>query len=355
MYKKLLFTCVIGILACSTGQSQGKYLETIKITDSIYVFKPKIDWVHGNGIAIIGTDGVFFIDTYLQPNYAEEAIKRLKAVTKLPVKFVLNTHFHNDHVMGNYEFKKAFPGCQIIVHDSTYPKMITNIKRAIDNEMANNDAEVATVEKEIKNGVTRNGTPIVSDRMKAFWQLQLQEGQEYKKTYKGNQVITDYMTFSDSLTFHWGSQTIQLIHMADNGQSTGDVIAWIPEKRIVAAGDIIVGPTPYAINLNVAGMPAAIQKILDLRPSIIIPGHGEVEYDTKFAELSKEAFVAYINEAERNMANNVPLKEAVKTPQVPILPEIEQKFAKGDDVILWAFRAFFSRRVIANMYRLKGK
>ena len=55
-----------------------KYLETIKVSEHVYVFKPKIDWAHGNGVAIIGPDGVFFIDTYIQFNYAEEAIRRLK-------------------------------------------------------------------------------------------------------------------------------------------------------------------------------------------------------------------------------------------------------------------------------------
>ncbi len=115
MYQKLLILLLIAtIFSASKLSAQGKYLETIKVTDSIYVFKPKIDWVHGNGTAIIGKDGVFFIDTYLQTNYAEEAIRLLKLVTRLPVKFVLNTHFHNDHVIGNYVFKKAFPGCLII-------------------------------------------------------------------------------------------------------------------------------------------------------------------------------------------------------------------------------------------------
>jgi glyoxylase-like metal-dependent hydrolase (beta-lactamase superfamily II) len=106
---------------------QSDYLETIKITDSIYVFKPKIDWTHSNGIAIIGNDGVFFIDTYLQTNYAEDAIRKLKKITGLPVRFVLNTHWHNDHVMGNYVFKKAFPGCHFVAHDSTVTKMAERI------------------------------------------------------------------------------------------------------------------------------------------------------------------------------------------------------------------------------------
>src|ERR1700749_3792776 len=136
MFRRLLiFTLAAFVFSALKMQAQNKYLETIKVTDSVYVFKPKIDYIHGNGVAIIGSDGVFFIDTYIQTNYAEEAIRLLKTITPLPVKFVLNTHYHNDHVIGNYVFKKTFPNCQIIAHDSTFKYMIRKIKTDIANEM----------------------------------------------------------------------------------------------------------------------------------------------------------------------------------------------------------------------------
>ena len=68
--------------------NEDRYLETIRVSENVYVFKPKIDWVHGNGVASIGPEGIFFIDTYPQFNYAEEAIRRLKRSTKLPVRVI---------------------------------------------------------------------------------------------------------------------------------------------------------------------------------------------------------------------------------------------------------------------------
>src|SRR3954470_19605649 len=90
--------CALALAAVHPGPAQyappsggpEKYLETIKVADDVYVFKPRIDWVHGNGVAIIGPDGVFFIDTYIQFNYAEEAIRRLREITKLPVRYIVN-------------------------------------------------------------------------------------------------------------------------------------------------------------------------------------------------------------------------------------------------------------------------
>ena len=351
MFKRISIIALT-VLTFSTVKlhAQGKYLETIKVTDSIYVFKPKIDWVHGNGTAIIGSDAVFFIDTYIQTNYAEEAIKLLRKITSLPVKFVLNTHYHNDHVMGNYVFKKAFPACQIIAHDSTYKYMTGKIKADIASEMKDNDAGIAQLEKELKDGKTSRGM-VLTPSLKAFWEWQLREGLDYKKSYKGNQFVNADITFSDSLTFHWGSQTIQVIHAADGGHSAGDVIAWIPEKRIVVTGDLVVGPTPYATHNNYPGMVRAIQKVIDMKPAIIIPGHGVIEYDLTYIQLVKDAFTGYIAAAEEAVKNKVPAKEAFKTIALPL---IDKQITGDDDVKKWAYRSFFSGNIIYHIYKDAG-
>jgi cyclase len=338
------------IFSAARTNAQNKYLETVKVTDSIYVFKPKLDWLHGNGTAIIGRDAVFFIDTYQQTNYAEEAIRLLRKITPLPVKFVLNTHWHNDHVTGNYIFKKHFPNCQIIAQDSCYVYMAKIIKPAIDTEMKGNDAAVAQLQQQIKDGKLPNGTLLVGT-MKTFWEQQVQEGVDYKKEYTGNKFTNADITFSDSLTFHWGSQTIRLIHSAPDGHSPGDVIAWIPEKRILIAGDLAVGPTPYATHDNLPQMVKAIQQVIDMKPAIIIPGHGVVEYDLTYIQLVEDAFKGYMAKAEENAKNKVPLKDALNN---ITLPGIDEKFY-GDDVVKkWAYRAFFARNIIYFTYKHNG-
>jgi glyoxylase-like metal-dependent hydrolase (beta-lactamase superfamily II) len=220
-----------------------KYLETIKVNDHVYVFKPRIDWIHGNGVAIIGTDGVFFIDTYIQFNYAEEAIRRLRQVTKLPVRYVLNTHWHNDHVMGNGVFKRRFPQCRFIAQDSTAAYMEQQIKSAVAGEAENIKSTITQLTQELKDGKRSGGAPITA-AMKPFWESMLRESQEYQRQYRPEPFVTPDITFSDSLTFHWGDQTLCLIHMPQNAHSEGDVIVWIPEQRVLVSGDLVVGPTP---------------------------------------------------------------------------------------------------------------
>jgi cyclase len=329
---------------------EDKYLETIKVTDNIYVFKPRIDWNHGNGVAIIGKDGVFFIDTYIQFNYAEEAIRRLRQVTKLPVRYVLNTHWHNDHVMGNGVFKRRFPQCRFIAHDSTAAYMEQQIKSAVAGEADNIKSTITQLTRELKDGKRSGGAPITA-AMKPFWESMLRESQEYQRQYRPEPFVTPDITFSDSLTFPWGDQTLRLIHMPQNAHSEGDVIVWIPEQRVLVSGDLVVGPTPYATQSNSSGMVPALQALIAMNPAVIIPGHGAVQYDLAYVQILVRAFTEDRRAADAAIAAKTPVKQAADS---IAFPEIDRLFTGDGGLKQWAYRTFFARSLIINSYKAAG-
>ncbi len=299
-----------GFVAAATA-TEDKYLETIKVADNIYVFKPKIDWTHGNGVAIIGPDGVFFIDTYIQFNYAEEAIRRLRKITKLPVQYVLNTHSHTDHVTGNAVFRRVFPASRIIAHDSAATRIETFNKPAVEGQAAGIQANIDQLESDLKTGKLRNGRPL-SAALRPFWDLQIREAKEYQQQFRPEQFVPVDITFSDTLTVRWGKRTLRMIHVSENGHSAGDVIVWIPEERILVSGDLVVAPTPYATYINIPGMIKAIHTLIEMNPSIIIlRGMGEVQHDLAYMRLSEEAFSAYRRAAEQAVAAKVPVTTAM--------------------------------------------
>jgi cyclase len=61
----------------------------------------------GNAGFVVGDDGVAVIDTFEDPAAAVELLAKIREITKLPIKFVVNTHYHLDHVNGNDVFAGA--------------------------------------------------------------------------------------------------------------------------------------------------------------------------------------------------------------------------------------------------------
>src|SRR5216684_894532 len=63
---------------------------------------------------VIGDDGVVVIDTFGSADAAERLLAQIRRLTKLPIKFVINTHYHPDHVSGNGVFVEA--GAVVLAH-----------------------------------------------------------------------------------------------------------------------------------------------------------------------------------------------------------------------------------------------
>lgn len=98
-------------------------------------------------------------------------------------------------------------------------------------------------------------------------------------------------------------------------------------------------------------MVASIQKIIDLNPATIIPGHGVVLHDLEYLWLVKEAYETYIKEAENAAKNKIPISEAREYIKQD---DLDYKFTQGDDLKKWAFRSFFKGKVITQVYQKMG-
>ena len=136
--------------------------------------------------------------------------------------------------------------------------------------------------------------------------------------------------------------------MSDNGHSPGDLVVWIPERRLLVAGDLVVAPTPYATYFNSPGMVKALTKLEAMNPAIVIPGHGPVEHDLTYLRLLISAFSEYRHASEVALAAGVPLKQALDS---IAFPEIDRRFTGNDPLKQWAYRAFFRGNLIYYTYK----
>jgi glyoxylase-like metal-dependent hydrolase (beta-lactamase superfamily II) len=86
--------------------------------------------VSSNIIAVIGTDAVLLFDTGHHPSITRQIAGDLRRLTDKPVRYVVISHWHDDHWAGNAEIARAYPGVQIIAHTFT-AKMIESPSRQL--------------------------------------------------------------------------------------------------------------------------------------------------------------------------------------------------------------------------------
>ncbi len=218
----LLITLSIPIY--TSAQNDEVTIKTHKLTDHIYMLVGQ-----GGNIGVsVGDDGVFMIDGQFAP-LTPKILAAIKELSDKPVKFLLNTHWHHDHVGGNKNMKNK--GAIIIAHDNVRKRM------SVDQfDKYRNKTTKATPEK----------LPLVS--------------------------------FSNNITFHMNGEDIMVFHV-DNAHTDGDAMVYFTKSNVLHMGDTYFqGKYPFidiATGGSANGYINAIKKALILidDDTKIIPGH----------------------------------------------------------------------------------
>lgn len=89
-------------------------------------------------------------------------------------------------------------------------------------------------------------------------------------------------TFEGSLDLHAGSLSIELSDLGNVAHTSGDIVAWVPERRVLFAGDLVFhGGTPFALFGSVQGTIDAMDRLAAFDAAVLIPGHGPVAHGTE--------------------------------------------------------------------------
>src|SRR5947208_1682189 len=104
--------------------------QIVKVADGVYAAIAKSGGLaSGNAGFVIGNDGVLIFDTFFTPTAIEELIAEIQSLTKLPIKFAVNSHYHLDHTGGNQVLAER--GVPIIAQDNDIHLQTTMNKRTL--------------------------------------------------------------------------------------------------------------------------------------------------------------------------------------------------------------------------------
>src|SRR5438477_4579216 len=99
----------------AAGANAPKVVDVEKLKENLFILKGG----GGNTAVFVGTDGVVVVDTK-NPGWGQPILDKIKGLTTKPVKMIINTHTHGDHVSGNVEFPATV---DIVTHENTKANM----------------------------------------------------------------------------------------------------------------------------------------------------------------------------------------------------------------------------------------
>jgi cyclase len=233
--RNLSIVLAVLLFACSQAASQDEdfskvQMKVTKVAGTVYMLEGK----GGNIGASIGEDGMVVIDDQYAP-LAERIQAALKSITDKPVRFIINTHFHEDHTGANAYFQKQAP---IIAHD--------NVRKRLEN-----------------GGSAGNGGSVHFDAKPQPLEA------------------LPILTFDHDVTVHLNGEDIRALYFPA-GHTDGDSIIFFSKSNVVHMGDDFgIYGFPF-IDVDsggsINGMIDAVEKVIAMLPpdAKVIPGHGPV-------------------------------------------------------------------------------
>lgn len=335
----------LAILATLAGGSAGaqspRNFDVVKVADGVYTFiqqQPLETPIDGNTTVIINDHDVVVVDTRISPSTAREIIAEIRRLTPLPVRYVINTHWHSDHHYGNDAFRTAYPGVEFIGHAATRADMLVMdtdsiLRFNIDSAYPQT---IARTRELLASGRFSNGDTIPPD-LHAFYSRQV-KGMEFALAEAPTvRIVPPTLTVSDRLRLDRGARVID-IRWFGRANSRGDLVVFLPRERIVITGDVLVAPIPFSFYSYLGDWIGTLTKIDSLPADVIIPGHGQVQRDRSYLHLVRDLLretLAQVRTASADGADLEAVRERVK------LDALQRRFTADDQLRVRAFRAFY--------------
>jgi glyoxylase-like metal-dependent hydrolase (beta-lactamase superfamily II) len=225
--KTIAAALLLTAASCALAQDFSKVeVKATKLNDTTYM----LTGAGGNLGLSVGEDAVFLIDDQYAP-LTDRIKAAIAQITPMPVKFVLNTHWHGDHTGGNENLGKA--GVLIVAHD--------NVRKRMGSEQF-----IELLKMNVKPS-PKAALPVV--------------------------------TFGGSMSFHVNGEELRALHMP-RAHTDGDAIVHFTRSDVIHMGDIYFnGLYPFIDTSSggtVEGVLAACDQAIALagEQTKIIPGHG---------------------------------------------------------------------------------
>jgi len=208
------------------------------VAERVYAYiQPDGGWWINNTGFVLGEDRVLCIDTCATERRTRAFLDAVDGVQREQgldgargARLVVSTHQHGDHTNGNC----LLPDATIIGH------------------------------------------PRCRDAIRAMGILR-PDGLWEPVDWGALEPAPPFVTFEHRLDVYVDDLLVELHHFGTAAHTTDDVVAWIPQHRVLFTGDLVFnGGTPFVLMGSVAGSLVALDCVMELEPDIIVPGHGEV-------------------------------------------------------------------------------
>lgn len=210
-----------------------------RVSNNVYIFQSEV-YAEVTAGVVAGPDMAVVIDTLAFPEESIAMRDFVENELQLPIRYLINTHYHADHAWGNI----FFPGAMIIAH------------------------------KRCGQYLEEKGIPSLKSEKKL------------NSMFKNVKIVLPHITFEKGdLSIKIGKKTLTLFSLP--GHSDDSIAVLIREDRVLYSGDALM-PVPYIVDGDIDSMIASLKHVAKMGLENIVQGHGEIILRGEIERITKE-------------------------------------------------------------------
>ena len=223
-----------------------------------------------NAAFVVTDEGVVVIDALGSPALADELLAEIRRVTPKPVRYLVITHYHADHIYGLQEFKKA--GAQLIGQ---------------------------------KDGQLYLHSETAALRLKASRE------EMFPWIDEKTQLVPADRWIDGATTLRLGGLDF-VLQPAGPAHTPEDLVVYVPQLKVLVAGDLVFrGRVPFVGQADSGSWILALDRLLAFDATVIIPGHGPVSTTAREDLQLTRDYLAFLRQTMGEAARNLePFEEA---------------------------------------------
>lgn len=198
-----------------------------RVADNVYSFQSDI-YAQVTAGAVVGPNWAVVIDTLAMPEETLTIRDFIEQELNVPVRYVINTHYHADHAWGNY----FFPGSTVIAHTMC------------------------------RQWLEEKGMPSLEGVRKG------------NTSFRNVKIVLPHVTFSEgTMSLRVGKKNLSMFPLP--GHSLDNVAVLVEEDRVLFAGDTCM-PLPYIVDGDIEELTTSLKKVSKMSLENIVQGHGDI-------------------------------------------------------------------------------
>jgi cyclase len=266
-----------------------------RVADNVFYFQSDV-YAQVTAGAVIGPNWAVVIDTLAIPEETLQIRDFIEQELNLPIRYVIDTHYHADHAWGNC----FFSGATIIAHTLSRKQLATK------------------------------------------GQQSLIEARKQNPTFRRVKIVLPQLTFDESyLILRVGKKTLSMFPLP--GPCADNIGVLVEEDRVLFAGDAFM-PLPYIVDGNIDDTIASLKKISKMGLENVVPGHGDIVLRGEIDGMVKEN-LAYLSALRKGVR-----KAARRKFPMEILEEIGVETCGKSRVLIGGLAEELHRRNLRALY-----